>query len=377
MASTFATDAGSRLLLDEAGLSPGAHGHDPATRPDRLLVIDEPELAGQLSERHPVLAFCDPADRHALLPAATRTTPDDSITADLCLLRLPTSLDHLDEYAGWAHASGVRRLLAVAREKDLVRRMNDVLARWYTDVHGSRGRDKHRVLHAHGPREVPAVPPETRWPRRVRRDGLTIAAHGGTFGTTRLDPGTRLLLGQLSSIRSFGARAGRPLRVLDVGSGNGTLSSALVRALPGAHLTAVDLSWAGAAATRLTLAANDQLDRGQGSSSVVWGDGLDLLRHEEPFDLIVTNPPFHQGIAKDSTFTRDLLRLAPRRLAPEGQLWIVHNTHLPWLALLREQHPGAERVAQDRQFSVIRLVNSSADDRPPGRAREHMPRLGA
>lgn len=360
MASSPVTDPGTRLLLDEG--RPGADA--------TVLVIDEPHLARELSATHAVRAFCDLADQHALLPQSTRVTPDAPAQADVALVRIPTSLDHLDEYAGWAHASGVQRIAGVAREKDLTRRMNDVLGRWFHEVRASRGRDKHRVLHASGPREVPAVPPEARWPRRVRRDGLTIVAHGGTFGTTKLDPGSRLLLGQVGAIRAWAAASPRPLRMLDVGSGNGTLSAELARAVPEAHLTAVDLSWAGAAATEATLEANTGVRPAatgdiSATTTVVWGDALDLLRQSDPFDLIVTNPPFHLGVAKDSTFTRELLRLAPSRLLPAGQLWVVHNTHLPWLPLLRERHPSAERVAQDRQFSVIRWVNAPAD--VPGR----------
>lgn len=384
------TDPGTRLLLDEAELD--------AEGTARLLVIDEPVLARALfhdeqlrddqahhdqapdKNVHALQAFCDRADLHQSLPAAIRVDPSTPVCADIALVRIPTSLDQLDEYAGWAHASGVQRVVAVGREKDLARRMNDVLGRWFTDVRGSRGRDKHRVLHAWGPREKPAVPPEARWPRRVRRDGLTIVAHGGTFGTTKLDPGTRLLLGHLGAIRAFAAASPHPPRMLDIGSGNGTISAELARTVPEGHLTAVDVSWAGAAATRATLAANVSptgSETPSAASSVVWGDALDLLRDADPFDLIVTNPPFHLGVAKDSTFTRDLLKLAPRRLNPGGQLWVVHNTHLPWLPLLRERHPDAERVAQDRQFSVIRLTNSrTPTDRPMADA-GRVPRLAS
>ncbi|WP_022909324.1 class I SAM-dependent methyltransferase [Aestuariimicrobium kwangyangense] len=359
-----ALDHGTRLLLDEVELPPQSS----------VLVVDEPLLADQLSPDHQVSAFCDRGDLHACLPAGVaRVEPGMPVDASVALLRLPTSLDQWDEYVGWAWDCGVQQIAAVGREKDLVHRLNDVLGRWFGEVHASRGRNKHRVLHASLPHSQPRVPAEARWPRRALRDGLTIVAHGGTFGTTRLDAGTRLLLAQLDEILVDAADRSRPLRVLDVGSGNGTIAAVLMRALPSCEVTAVDLSWAGAAATRETLRAN--VAPGQPQPRVLWADGIEVLRESDPFDLIVSNPPFHQGVAKDSAFARDLLDEAPSHLAPGGAFWLVHNTHLPWLPLLRQRHPGAERLAQDRHFSVIRVPAPTTEASSSPSTVRRMPRL--
>ena len=82
------------------------------------------------------------------------------------------------------------------RIKDLTRQVTVVLQRYFRTVTASLGRDKARVLHARDPIDHP-VGWRPSWPKfrtlRGLRDDwppLDIAAHGATFGGTKLDAGT-------------------------------------------------------------------------------------------------------------------------------------------------------------------------------------------
>ena len=86
-------------------------------------------------------------------------------------------------------------------------------------------------------------------------------------------------------------------RALDLGAGCGV--QALHLATHAAHVVATDLNPRACAMSQLTAALNDvQVDVRQGSLY----EPVDA----DTFDLIVTNPPFHQGVAKD---TADTLRI--------------------------------------------------------------------
>ena len=75
-------------------------------------------------------------------------------------------------------------------------------------------------------------------------------------------------------------------------------------------MTAIDVTWSGADAARLTASANElRID-------VLRRDGL--AGWTEPLDLIVMNPPFHDGTAKDTEPTRRLINQA-RRSAGAGR----------------------------------------------------------
>lgn len=330
------------LVLDEAALTAG----------QPVLVVDAPAVAQELVSRgHPVTLFCDDIRDDALVAEdVPRAQPGDPVEAEVVVMRLPKSLDALDEYASWARTSQARRIVAGGRQKDLEHSMNDVLGRHFEGVHASRGRRKARVLHAEEPRERPAV--VLTWPRvRVQPElGLEVAAHGATFGGTRLDAGTRLLLDAL--LPRLADRADvEGLRVLDWGSGNGLIAAAVARALPAAEVVAVDASWAAADATRATAEVN------QLPLQVVWGDGNDWLRDDDQgFDLVVSNPPYHRGVAHDSGPARELLALAPQRLRDDGEFWLVHNSHLPWLEVSRQAGFPLEVVDQNRHYTVSRGV---------------------
>lgn len=283
-----------------------------------------------------VIGYCDDLrDEQALPPERRAASLESAVTgADLVLWRLPRSLDELrDDAERIAGAAPERvRVVAGGRDKHMTRGMNEVLASCFADVHASRGVQKSRVLHAARP--LPVTPT---WPRRRAETGLgiTVVSRGGVFSTNRLDPGTRLLLNSLALAETGSA--------IDLGSGSGIIATQL--ALGGWRVTAVDVSRAACESTRLTAEAN------QAEVEVVQTDRLSGLA-DGSADVVVTNPPFHLGAAKDSTPTRELFAEAARVLRPGGELWTVFNSHLPYLAWQRELLGPTRVVAQDRVYTV-------------------------
>lgn len=315
----------------------------------RLLVIDSAALAHRAQQQGlAVRAFCDDAVAHRRLGGQIVVEPGEVVEADTVWIDLPKSLDALDEYCDWAVACGAQTALVSARIKDLTRSASTVLERHFAEVSASLGRQKSRVLRAHRPIAHPAGW-RPGWPRNrtieLPSSGtIAVTHHGATFASGRLDPATGLLLEALS-----GADLGQVERAVDWGSGAGLIATWLARRLPSATVEAVDQSWAAVASTRATTT-------GAGVSVPThWDDGVAWLddQPDGSLDLVVSNPPFHQGVAKDSGPTRQMLGEAVRVLRPGGQLWVVHNSHLPWAQLLRDSRAGrVGRAAQDRQFTV-------------------------
>lgn len=344
-------DAVARLILDEAGPLGG-----------RVLVLDD--LGGALTRAAmaagaTVRAFCDDLREAEALPPGTRLdSPTDPWVrgADLVLLRLPTSLgaleDHCQAVAG-ATASGVLpppglRLVAGGRTKHMTPTQNTVLARYFRQVRASRGRDKARVLGASGPTGAPP-----RWPRSrpLPEAGLTVWAHGGVFAGNRLDAGTALLLRALEAGLPDAPAGGR---AADLGCGSGILACWLARR--GWAVTATDVSWAAVDSTRLTAAANGV------PVAAEQRDGLTGLPGGS-LDLIVSNPPFHQGAAKDSTPTLAAIADAGAVLAPGGEFWCVFNSHLPYLQALASAVGPTRIVARNRHYTVTRSVAAARRER--------------
>ena len=75
-------------------------------------------------------------------------------------------------------------------------------------------------------------------------------------------------------------------RILDVGTGSGAIAVALAKTLPGAQITAVDLSAAALTIARENAQQNEVADRIEFQQSDL------LTRVEGEFELIVSNPPY-------------------------------------------------------------------------------------
>jgi len=338
-------DAVARLILDEAGDLRG-----------RVLVLDD--RGGALTQAvvdapdGAVRAWCDDIrDADALPVGSGLSSPTDPAvrSAELVLARLPTSLGALEDLCQLAAASASPELRFVAggRVKHMMTSQNDVLRRYFADVRASRGRDKCRVLEASGRLDVTPT-----WPRSRHLPALdlTVWAHGRVFNTNRLDAGTALLVDALerSLPRASAGSASGAGRALDLGCGSGIVATWLARR--GWATTASDVSWAAVDSTRLTAEANGQ------RVTVVQRDGLGWAG-EASLELIVTNPPFHDGAAKDSTPTLDAIADAGRVLRPGGELWCVFNSHLPYLRTLAESVGPTSIVARDRHYTVTRSVH--------------------
>ena len=84
-------------------------------------------------------------------------------------------------------------------------------------------------------------------------------------------------------------------RIVDVGTGSGAIAVALARALPGAQLTATDLSVSALETAR----SNAQRNGGADRIRFLHGDLLAPVAGER-FELIVSNPPYVAAVDKPS-----------------------------------------------------------------------------
>ncbi|QNI02532.1 class I SAM-dependent methyltransferase [Halomonas sp. SH5A2] len=170
--------------------------------------------------------------------------------------------------------------------------------------------------------------------------GLTLISHPGVFGHGKVDEGTRLLLDVLESELPH-----THLRVLDMGCGDGIISAWLAHR--GHQVTAVDVSAFAVESTQRTLSVNGLEGR------VVQSDVFSALQGEL-FDLIVSNPPFHQERDVSYGPSQRLISQAPAHLTSAGQLWLVANAFLPYPDLLQNAFEQFQTLADNRRFRVYR-----------------------
>ena len=80
---------------------------------------------------------------------------------------------------------------------------------------------------------------------------------------------------------------------------------------------------------------------------------------DQPYDVIVTNPPFHTGSRHDRPdIGRRFIAVAAAALRTGGSLWLVANRHLPYESVLDESFGKVTMVKQAGGFKIVSAVRS-------------------
>lgn len=270
----------------------------------------------------------------------------DNSDADVVIVRLPKSLSALDAWTdAIARSFPSATLVATGMIKHMTFSQNAVLKRHYAQLDISRARQKARMLIASD--ALPGVPPIQTSDVELgvsagAAAGLRIVAIGGVFAGASLDIGTRALLDALNS--KLPPFVDGELAV-DLGSGSGIIAAWLARR--GYRVRASDRSLAAVQSTKATAEANGLNDL----IEVVWEDALAAV---EPgsLDLIVLNPPFHDGTTVTVDPAQRLFVASARALALGGRLVTVWNSHLRYRQHLENAVGPTEQWARTPKFTV-------------------------
>lgn len=170
-----------------------------------------------------------------------------------------------------------------------------------------------------------------------------VATKPGVFAWDRLDPATALLLDHLE--------VGESDHVLDLGAGYGIIGLVAATLAPRGQVDLVEADVTAVEAARRTLALNDIAN-----AEVHLSDGAEAVRRQ--YDVVATNPPFHQGYGVDYTVARQFIRDAHRLLKPGGRFWLVANRGLrvSYPEIIRHHFGDVEIVVEDSRWQLLRAV---------------------
>ncbi len=183
-----------------------------------------------------------------------------------------------------------------------------------------------------------ALDHQRRWKLDCMNVGIDIISYPGVFAHGHLDPGTALLLQSLEAVKPTG-------EVLDFACGAGVIGACIAARHANTRMTFLDSNALALRACRETLAVNHL------EGQVVASDGIAEL--ERGFDLVVSNPPIHNGVRTDTQLGMRLLDPVVDLIRPGGKLIIVANIHLPYERWLTGKFTAFTRLGSNDGFKVL------------------------
>jgi 16S rRNA (guanine1207-N2)-methyltransferase len=181
-------------------------------------------------------------------------------------------------------------------------------------------------------------------PRAVGDSGLM--ARAGCFSPDHVDTGSRILVETLPA-----TVAGR---VADLGAGWGYLGAEVLRRFDA--VTGLDCYEAEALAIEDGRANLERIDHAA-VRSWHWVDVAAGMPEVQPYDWIVSNPPFHEGSRADPGIGRAFIAAAWKAIRRRGKFVLVANQHLPYEAELRKRFRDVELLRVAEGFKVYLASN--------------------
>ena len=161
----------------------------------------------------------------------------------------------------------------------------------------------------------------------------------GVFSADGIDKGSAALIAALpKDIKG---------RVADLGAGWGYLARHIL-----SHENVAELHLVEANITALDCARENIKDE---RVQFIWGDATTHV-NVTPYDLIISNPPFHTGRKGDPDIGRAFIRSAAINVKVAGQFIMVANRHLPYEETLSQHFNEVAEIGGTSAFKVIRCA---------------------
>jgi 16S rRNA G1207 methylase RsmC len=357
-----AYDAADELILDHlATLELGGK---------RLLIVNDSFGAlacalERLKGRTEIESYTDSyvAFRAAELNSGGQVRPCTLLTElkgvfDVVVLRLPKTSSFLEDILCHLtrHLAPGARVVSASMIKHLAKANFDLLNKYVGETTTSLAQKKARLVFA----EFTRGPAESPYPLEVPVEGFEFpfSNQSNLFSREKLDIGTRFFLSHLPQ--------GNFSRILDLGCANGIVGIRAKKLNPGAQVIFSDESRMAVESARANYSRYFPGDQAE----FVW---TNCYENREPgsVDLVLCNPPFHQGTTLGEHIAEQMFADAHRALAPGGLLRVIGNSHLGYGATLKRLFGNSQVVVKNDKFTIFDALNrkdgASSPSEPAGR----------
>lgn len=325
------------LILDDhfGALTLGLSGFSPVTLADSATLVS-------------ALA-CNTVGNEPLKEPLSWLNPPVKVF-DLVVMRIPRQADYLAWLLRWVNQVLAPSGLIVAG--GMIKHLPDRSAQVFDELVQTQtvcpARKKARVVIAQpGPQTLEGWSEQWRG-YHLSDSGLQVDALPAVFSRRKLDIGTRELL---PFVRLLAKGLPPGSRILDLACGNGVLGLAALAEREDLEVTFSDVS------SQAVLSARHNVERAfpEARAHFFHGDGVSQALTAEPsgFELILLNPPFHEGGVVGDHIALALFEQSASVLAASGRLLMVGNRHLGYHRTLKQSFGRVRQLASAPKFVVF------------------------
>ncbi len=354
-----AWDAADEYLLNHIGSEELLKSADEETRV--LLVNDQFGALAIALARYNCVSWGDSVIAHRATlgnlrhngfdqsPQCIPATEKLSGRFDLVLIKVPRTLALLEhQLAGLAgHIDNHSVVIAAGMTRSMHRSTLALFDTYLGTTVTSLARKKARLILPELDKVLTGTSPQSPYPSSYHWEqaDMMLGNHANVFSRAQLDIGARAMLAVSDKLPDSS-------HIVDLGCGNGVLGIGAGLLQPNARLSFIDESYMAIASARDNWDRVSQRKGHSGSRADFYAnDCFDGLRLNGA-DLIICNPPFHQGNAIGDHIAWRMLKQSHQCLLPGGQLWIVGNAHLHYQSKLKRIFGGYTEQYRDRKFVV-------------------------
>ncbi|MCL1050974.1 methyltransferase [Shewanella abyssi] len=278
---------------------------------------------------------------------------------ELVLMKLPKNLNYFSHQLkrlSQVLPAGTQVLIG-AKAKSINKSLLETISRNLGEASASLTWKKTRVITCIADGKARSLPTTTNW--SVSECKLQISNLSNVFAASKLDIGARIMLDNMPK--------GDFKSIVDLGCGNGILGLHAKQCFPEAYVHFIDDSEMAVASAKDNWALND-LDNptlvGE-QATFCWDDCLTHMNEGFRPDLILCNPPFHQGEAITDHIAWQMFLDSFRRLKNGGILHVVGNRHLAYHVKLQRIFKNCTTVASNGKFVILQAQKISKKAQEP------------
>lgn len=279
-----------------------------------------------------------------LLNSNNRLQPVSTLSSlegfyDIILIRIPKSMSFFEDILCHLsfHIKADSKIICGSMVKHLAASSFELLQKYLGETSTSLAKKKARLVFA-AFQKTPVTSP---YPINVKLDSFEkpFFHHSNLFSREKLDIGTRFFLDYIPK--------GPFSRILDLGCANGILGIKAKMLNPQSQIDFSDESYMAIQSAEMNY-RQYFTDQAKYHWTNCFEDGSD-----NTLDLVLCNPPFHQGNTIGDFIAWQMFQDSYRCLKSGGKILIVGNSHLGYHHKLKKIFGQYKLVASNKKFVIL------------------------